>query len=59
MDLKQALDKAINAIELAEDAADNSSRAGYLKLASEFLAEADIEEWICRKRPTVILALKE
>jgi hypothetical protein len=58
MDLKQPLDKASNAIELAEDATDNSSRVGYLKLAGECLAEADIEEWMFRKRPTVILALE-
>jgi len=59
MDLKTALDTASNAVALAEESTEDSSRIGYLKLARECLAEADIDEWIFRKRPTVILSLEE
>ena len=58
MDLERALDSARNAIELAEEAADLSARESYLKLARECLVQADVDEWIERKRPTVILALE-
>ena len=59
MDMEQALDGARNAIELAEEAADLSAREGYLKVAREFLAQADVDEWAKRQRPTVILAVEE
>jgi hypothetical protein len=57
VDLKVALDQARNAIELAEEAADDSSRKKHLQLAYEYLVQVDVDEWFRRRRPTVILAV--
>ena len=58
MVLKVALDEARNAIELAEEAADDSSRKKHLQLAYRYLVQANVDEWFKRTRPTVILAVE-
>jgi|tagenome__1003787_1003787.scaffolds.fasta_scaffold19453219_1 hypothetical protein len=59
MNLKEALDSARTAIELAEEAADDNSRKQYLKMAHDYLRQADVDGWARRKFPAVIIALEE